>query len=73
MLLAALAYLGFYVFGLVMGVFSPFEIVALTVVAALAIAGIAMVWLRERLRRDPSAELEEAATQARFERERRGF
>ena len=72
-LLAALAYLGFYLFGLVMGVFSPFAVVALSVIAAIAVAAIAAIWLRERLRSDPSPELEDAASRARFERERRGF
>jgi hypothetical protein len=41
LLLAALAYLGFYVYGLIMGVFSPGEMVGFTIVAVVAvIAGL---------------------------------
>jgi hypothetical protein len=41
LLLAALAYLGFYVYGLVLGVFSPGEMIAFTIVAAICvIAGV---------------------------------
>jgi hypothetical protein len=37
LLLAALGYLGFYVYGLIMGVFSPGEMLGFTVVAAVCV------------------------------------
>lgn len=41
LLLAALAYLGFYVYGVILGVFSPGEMVGFTVLAvACVIAGV---------------------------------
>jgi hypothetical protein len=41
LLLAALAYLGFYVYGVVLGVFSPGEMVGFTAVAVLClVAGV---------------------------------
>ncbi len=38
LLLGALAYLGFYVYGLVLGVFSPGEMIGFTIVAVLCVA-----------------------------------
>ena len=73
LLLAAMGYLGFFVFGLVMGVFSAVEAVALSVVALAAITGIGLVMLRERLRPDDDPSFEDAARRTRSYRERRGF
>ncbi len=72
-LLVGLAYLGFYVFGLVMGVFSPGEVVGFTVVAVAVICVTAVHALRMRRaaedRETRSAELRELHRL----RERRGF
>jgi EamA domain-containing membrane protein RarD len=38
LVLGALAYLGFYVYGLVLGVFSPVEMIGFTVIAAVCVA-----------------------------------
>jgi hypothetical protein len=49
-MLAALGYLGFYVFGLVTGVFTPGELVALTVLALGIVAMFAILVIRDRIR-----------------------
>lgn len=38
LLLGALAYLGFYVYGLVLGVFSPGEMIGFTILAVICVA-----------------------------------
>ena len=72
-LLAGLAYLGFYVYGLVMGVFSPFELWAFTILAVVFAAAfiVHMVRLR-RAMRTPGAH-EQLMREAHVYRERRGF
>jgi H+/Cl- antiporter ClcA len=72
-LLAALAYLGFYVYGIVMGVFSPLEMVGFTIIAAICLAAsiIHSVRLRRALK-DPQQH-DAIMREAHVYRERRGF
>ena len=72
LLLAALAYLGFYFYGLVMGVFSPLELVGFTIAAAAMIAAILLISVRARLGVETDA-TDDDARKARSLRERRGF
>jgi hypothetical protein len=71
-LLAALGYLGFYVYGLVMGVFSPFELVGFTLVAIGCLAAFIGYSLRLRRAMRTPGEHEALMRQAHFYRERRG-
>jgi len=72
-LLLGLAYLGFYVYGLIMGVFSPLELWGFTVLALVFAAAfvVHMVRLR-RAMRTPGAH-EQLMREAHVYRERRGF
>ena len=70
-LLAAGAYLGFYVFGLVMGVFSPGEVLYFTIPAGILVLVLAVLLIRKR-RGAPPAE-EEAIRDEHRLREKRGF
>jgi membrane protein implicated in regulation of membrane protease activity len=71
--LAGLAYLGFYVYGLVMGVFSPTEMIGFTVLGVFFAAVFVLHVVRvRRAMRDPEQHdriMHELHTQ----RERRGF
>jgi len=72
--LAALAYLGFYVFGLVMGVYSPGQVPYLTIPAGLMVLALVAVGLRTR--HDPGDHdllEDEALHESRRMREQRGF
>jgi hypothetical protein len=70
--LAGMAYLGFYVFGLVLGVYSPGEVPYLTIPAALIVIASVAYLIHER--RTPAAEAdEEALVASRRRREERGF
>ena len=72
-LLAGLAYLGFYVYGLVMGVFSPTEMIGFTVLAALFAAAFVVHVVRvKRAMRDPQ-EHDRIMRELHAQRERRGF
>lgn len=72
-LLVGLAYLGLYVYGLVMGVFNPLEMAGFTVVAVVAVAAYAThVVLMRRAMRDPRQRRELTREMSR-EREERGF
>jgi len=72
-LLAGLGYLGFYVYGLVMGVFSPVELMGFTLLAIGAVAAFVVYLLRlQRAMRTPEKH-EALMRQAHFYRERRGF
>ena len=73
LLLAALAYLGFYFYGLVMGVFSPLELVGFTIAAGVMIAAIVLVALRSRLGGGEADPNDANLRRARSYRERRGF
>lgn len=74
-LLAALAYLGFYVYGLVMGVFSPAQMIGFTIAAVAVVALFAAYSARIRhavsSRSDPAHD--EIVRGARHQRELRGF
>ncbi len=72
--LALLGYLGFYVYGIVLGAFSPGELIGFTILAVVFTAGLAAYALR--LRRLPPEPVDPSSAQARAERalrERRGF
>ena len=72
-LLAALAYLGFYFFGLIMGVFSALELAGFTIAAVVLVCGIVAISLRARFAKSEAELTEEEARRARSLRERRGF
>ena len=72
-LLAGLGYLGFYVYGLVMGVFSPFELVGFTILAVMFAAAFVVHTLRLRRAMNTSGEHEALMRKAHVYRERRGF
>lgn len=71
--LAALAYLGFYVYGLMMGVFTPMEMVGFTAVAALCLAVFAAYSVRYRRAMKNPRQQAAMMRQAHVYRERRGF
>jgi hypothetical protein len=71
--LLAAVYLGFYVFGLVMGVFGPGEIAWLSIVAAVCALGLVVYWLARRRGIDPIPASSPAARTARSAREKRGW
>ena len=71
-LLGALAYLGFYVFGLVIGVFSPTAVVGLTVLAV-AFAIIATIHAVRIRRAMTGPDRAAVARDLHKFRERRGF
>lgn len=72
--LALLSYLGFYVYGIILGVFSPAELLGFTILAIGFTVGLVAYALR--LRRSPPEPADPSSAQARAERalrERRGF
>lgn len=72
--LALLAYLGFYLYGIILGVFSPGELIGATILAVVFTVGLFAYALR--LRRSPPESDPRLSAQARAERalrERRGF
>lgn len=72
-MLGGLAYLGFYVYGLVLGVFEPLETVGFTIIAVAIVVGIVVISLRWRLGSgDPDWEADIVRKQN-LDRERRGF
>jgi hypothetical protein len=72
-LLAALGYLGFYVYGLIMGVFSPFELLGFTMVAIGCATAFLAYILRLRHAMQTPGKHEVLMRQAHVYRERRGF
>jgi hypothetical protein len=76
LVLAGLAYLGFYVFGLVMGVFAIGAQIGFSVIAAAIVFAIGIYALRERRRATKhahDADQEELQRESRHQREQRGF
>lgn len=76
LVLAGLAYLGFYVYGLVMGVFAIEAQIGFSVIAVAIVAGIGLYALRERQRAASAAldaDAEELQRESRHQREVRGF
>jgi hypothetical protein len=71
--LLAAAYLGFYVFGLVMGVLTLTSMVWATIVAALCVLGLIAFATVRRLGIEPVDPDGELARAARARRENRGF
>lgn len=73
--LAFMAYLGFYVYGLVLGIFSPVTMIGFTVLAiAFAIlVGLRMRIVRRNLRSDDAPAHVRMVEVQRADRERRGF
>lgn len=72
-LLAALGYLGFYVYGVVMGVFSPVELVGFTLVAVGCLVAFLVHTVRFRRAMRTPGEHEALMREAHVYRERRGF
>jgi TRAP-type C4-dicarboxylate transport system permease large subunit len=70
--LLALAYLGFYAWGLAMSVFTPVELGALSVLAAGLVVGLVVSALIARAARTPASDEAEERRNAQL-RERRGF
>jgi uncharacterized membrane protein len=73
LLLAGLGYLGFYGFGVVMGVFSPFEMIGFTVLAGVFAAAYAVHAIRVRRAMRTHGQHEAIMREAHVYRERRGF
>lgn len=71
-LLAAM-YLGFYIFALVMSVFAPFELIWLTVIAVICVAGLIAYAVAIRRGISPIADDSPLSRAAQEQRERRGF
>ena len=72
-LLVGFAYLGFYVFGIVMGAFGPGEIPIFTVIAfVVVVAGVVHVLRAKKAVEDPD-ERHERMREQHDQRERRGF
>lgn len=72
-LLAALGYLGFYVYGLVMGVFSPVELMGFTLVAFVCAIAFIIHAIRIRRAMKTPGQHEAIMREAHVYRERRGF
>jgi membrane protein DedA with SNARE-associated domain len=72
-LLAGLGYLGFYVYGVIMGVFSPIELIGFTIVAAVCLAAFVAYTLQLRVAMRTPGRHEALMRQAHVYRERRGF
>jgi hypothetical protein len=73
LLLGGLAYLGLYVYGLVMGAFDPLELIGFTAVAVGVVAAYVIHVIRINLSmHDPEQRREQTREMSR-QRERRGF
>ena len=72
-LLAGLAYLGFYTYGVVLGVFSPFELIGFTVVAAICLTAFVVHSVRYRRAMRTPGQHEALMRKAHVYREHRGF
>lgn len=72
-MLLMLAYLGFYFYGLVLGVFSPFELLGFTIIAAAVIGANIVIWLRWRFGGAVADGIDDDVRSMRKYRERRGF
>jgi hypothetical protein len=70
--LAVLAFLGFYVFGLIMGVYSPGEVLYFTIPAAILAVLYVVHAVRSRHAKNRSAD-DEVIRESQRLRERRGF
>lgn len=73
LLLCGLIFLGFYVYGLVMGVFSPGEMVGFSVIALGVSAAFAIHVIRLRRATDDPSERTAIMRDLHDQRERRGF
>lgn len=71
--LLAAVYLGFYVFGVVMSVFTPFQLVGLSVIAVACVLGLVAYGVAIRRGISPIADDSPLSRAAREQRERRGF
>jgi len=72
-LLAALGYLGFYVYGLIMGVFFPVELFGFTILAVVFTTAFVVHMVRLRRAMNTPGQHEAIMRQAHVYRERRGF
>jgi hypothetical protein len=71
-LLAGLAFLGFYVFGLIMGVFAPGQIIAFSIIALVVVVTFAVHVIRMRRPMD-AQQRREMRRELNSQKERRGF
>ena len=71
--LVALGYLGFYVYGLIMGVFSPVELLGFTILAVVFTAAYIIHAVRLRRAMKTAGQHEALMREAHVYRERRGF
>lgn len=71
--LLAAAYLGFYVFGLVMGAYTPTQMAWATIVAGLCTAGLIVFAIARRMGVEPVDPGGDLGRSARAQRERRGW
>jgi uncharacterized membrane protein len=72
-LLAGLAYLGFYVYGIVMGVFSPVAMIGFTIIAAVCLTAFIIHSVRFRRALKDPRQHDAIMREAHIYRERRGF
>jgi TRAP-type C4-dicarboxylate transport system permease large subunit len=72
-LLAGLGYVGFYVYGVMMGVFSPVELIGFTILAVVFTAAFILHQVHLRRAMKTAGEHEAMMRQAHVYRERRGF
>ena len=70
---AGLAYLGFYVYGVVLGVFSPVELIGFTILAVFFIGVFVIHLVRVRNAMRTPEQRGEIMRKAHVHRERRGF
>jgi TRAP-type C4-dicarboxylate transport system permease large subunit len=70
---AGLAYLGFYVYGVVLGVFSPVEMIGFTALAVLFVGVFAVHIVRVRREMRTPERRAEIMREAHVHREHRGF
>ena len=73
LLLGGLVFLGLYCYGLVMGVFSPGEMVGFTVIAVGVVVAYAIHAIRLRRRTEDPSERPAIMRELHDQRERRGF
>ena len=73
LLLAGLAYLGFYVFGLVMGVFALGEMLGFGAIALVVVAATGVHFVRMRRAVEDADARRERIGELHRQRERRGF
>lgn len=72
-LLVGLAYLGFYIYGAVLGVFDPIDAIGFTIVAGVIVLGVVAISLHWRSESTDPEWKADITQQENLQRERRGF